>query len=333
MANSVITSVITKDTMRKLLDTLSQEYTLVGPVDNGKVVEFKEAAAADILMDDRISYKSLKEYYFPRVEKMISFTDGQAVDNTENIKGVVIFGAKPCDTEALRVMREVFLTGRYTDPFFQKHFDANVLIGVGCLEEKPGCFCAGLGLDKGFSDFCDIMLTDTQDGYIVEHLSEKGKAVLAKIPETQDITCENTRTAQPNGDTVLGISAEADDASLFSCIDWKKATEICQGCGMCTYICPTCHCFDFKDVAEDGSVSRYKCWDSCMYPKFTLHASGHNPREQRFERYRQRVLHKYVYVKKNFGYTACTGCGRCIRSCPVGMNIKDVVQEIMEVQP
>jgi len=70
-----------------------------------------------------------------------------------------------------------------------------------------------------------------------------------------------------------------------------------------------------------------------MYPKFTLHASGHNPRETVKERFRQRILHKYLYVNKNFGYVACTGCGRCIRSCPTGMNIRKVVESIMEVLP
>lgn len=67
-----------------------------------------------------------------------------------------------------------------------------------------------------------------------------------------------------------------------------------------------------------------------MFPKFTLHASGHNPRASKKERVRQRVLHKYLYLKQNHGLTGCTGCGRCLRSCPAGMNIKIIISKIME---
>ncbi|MDL2214279.1 4Fe-4S dicluster domain-containing protein [Clostridia bacterium OttesenSCG-928-O13] len=323
--------VIKKETLRKLLAKLAETMTLVGPVDTGKVVEYKPTTADAVLMDDRISYKSPKEYYFPQVEKMMTFTGDEAVENTE-AKPTVIFGAKPCDLEALRVMQAVFLEGRYADPFFARHMDKNLIIGVGCVNKKPGCFCDELGLDMGFSDFCDILLNEGKDGYTVEYLSEKGKEALAALPETAKVKCDNARKAKKPEGPVLGLPAELDDAALFEAVDWAKLTETCQGCGMCTFICPTCHCFEFKDVtAKNGDVERYRCWDSCIYPKFTLHASGHNPRATRAERYRQRVLHKYLYVKKNTGYTACTGCGRCVRSCPVGMNIKKVAKAAMEV--
>ena len=324
-----MSNIISKENMKKLLKTLSDTMTLVGPVDNGKVVEYKVADAADILMDDQISYKSPKEYYFPQVEKLMTFTGEEVIEN-DDIRPTVIFGAKPCDLEALRVMNAVFLEGKYADPFFARRMNNNIIIGVGCLSKKPGCFCDELGLDMTYSDFCDILLNDCGEEYAVEYLSEKGKKALEAIPETAKISCTNKRTANAKEENVLGLSANLDDAALFDVVDWKKLTETCQGCGMCTFICPTCHCFEFKDVEKEGNAMRYRCWDSCIYPKFTLHASGHNPRAGRAERYRQRVLHKYLYVKKNTGYTACTGCGRCIRSCPVGMNIKNIVKTVME---
>ena len=324
---------ISKQTMRGLLEHLSSGRTLIGPVDTGKVVEYRKAAPSDLLMDDRVSYKSFKDRYFPQVEQMFTFVDGEAIDRTD-IPGYVIFGARPCDLEALRVMNEVYTTGKYADPFFQRRFDANLVIGVGCAELKPGCFCDAVGVDKEFSDFCDIMLADTGDGYTVEYLSEKGKQALSEYSGTKDVDCDNSRKAAKPAGEQISLNIQAPDAAYFDIIDWAKATETCQGCGMCTYICPTCHCFDFKDVFEHGEVKRYKCWDSCMYPNFTMHASGHNPRENRFERYRQRVLHKYKYIPKIFGgHVACTGCGRCIRSCPVGINIQTIAKQVMEVQP
>jgi len=195
-----------------------------------------------------------------------------------------------------------------------------------------------MGVDKDFSDFCDIMLTDTGSNYTVDYLSEKGQEVLDRFSGNDEIgfteTSENktnkpTQGTEPRSHITLNV--EKDDAAYFNIINWEKVTETCKGCGICTYICPTCYCFDFKDVSKKGEAKRFKCWDSCMYPKFTLHASGHNPRENRYERYRQRVLHKYKYVPANFdGYIACTGCGRCVRSCPVGINIKNIVTQVME---
>jgi len=284
-------------------------------------------------MDDRIAYNSIKAYYFPQTELMFTFENEDTKDNTE-IPGYVIFGAKPCDMEALRVMSVVYTTGKYADPFFQRRFDANLLIGVGCVNEKPECFCNEMSIDKGFSDFCDIMLKDHGDSYSVEYISDKGRQALEEYRvndihtgKSADIFLDVTRHS------VNYILTEKEDADYFDIIDWAKVTEACKGCGICTYICPTCYCFDFKDVSKKGKAERYKCWDSCMYPKFTLHASGHNPREHRFERYRQRVLHKYKYVPLNFdGCVACTGCGRCVRGCPVGINIRDIVKLILQEQ-
>ena len=326
---------ISKDDMRFFLNFLSAKSTLIGPVNTGKVIEFREATADDILMDDQVSYKSLKEYYFPQTELMFTFKDDDVTDNTD-IQGHVIFGARPCDLDALEVMKVVYTSGKYADSFFQRRFDKNLLIGVGCKNQKAECFCEEMGVDLEYSDFCDIMLADIGDSYIIRHLSEKGTRALESFklsgsqlnpPEPTPGHPELTKKLSPA--TPLALDTGKNDTAYFNIIDWEKTTETCKGCGICTYICPTCYCFNFKDVSKKDESKRYKCWDSCMYPKFTLHASGHNPREHRHERYRQRVLHKYKYVPENFdGAVACTGCGRCVRSCPVGINIKDILKEI-----
>jgi len=191
-----------------------------------------------------------------------------------------------------------------------------------------------MGIDKEYSNFCDIFLTDIGDSYEIVYVSEKGSSTGGRALSYYKNTGEPSpcvKTDEPS--PCLALDIEKEDSAYFDIIDWKKVTETCKGCGICTYVCPTCYCFDFKDVSEKGIAKRYKCWDSCMYPKFTLHASGHNPREHRYERYRQRVLHKYKYVPNIFdGIVACTGCGRCVRSCPVGINIKDIVKQIKEVE-
>jgi sulfhydrogenase subunit beta (sulfur reductase) len=327
--------VIPKNKMNKFLEKLIEEYKLAAPVRDGEVLVFKEIKdAADIVLNDEITYKSPKEFLFPQVEEIMVFDEKGEVKNNYNYQKTVIFGVRPCDLEALKVMKTIFTEGKYVDVYFENRLKNTILVGFGCLSEKPGCFCGERRINKGYSSECDVFLTDCGNYYSIEIFSDNGKILLENFELDED---DNTEKEVGDGkkysdeysqDNILEI--DADENTLFSNVDWKRLSEKCLGCGTCTFICPTCHCFEFKDVKEDGKTVRYRYWDSCMYPKFTLHASGHNPRPSKKERYRQRIMHKYVYIKKNFGYVACSGCGRCIRSCPAGMNIKSVIKDIVE---
>lgn len=196
-------------------------------------------------------------------------------------------------------------------------------------QDKEG-FKSDAGGVKLYGDAADTGDMQSNEGFKSD---VDGVKLYGGAADTGDMQSNEGAVAACASQDITGpdiIEINVDENELFSRPDWERISEKCIGCGMCTYICPTCHCFEFRDTAEKGIVNRYRCWDSCMYPKFTLHASGHNPRASKKERYRQRIMHKYLYVKKNFGYIACTGCGRCIRSCPGGMNIKSVVRGLME---
>jgi len=333
---------IPKNKIKEAIGVLVKDYSVVAPAKRNGLLEFQKITdiGDDIIKaidNDELPYKSPKEFLFPQLEKLMVFNNGCNLVEEEVEDKTVIIGVKPCDLEGLKVLTAVFSEGKYKDEKVIKRRENIILVGTGCRSKKPGCFCDERGVDKNFSKDCDIFIekpdgygknyefysfTDTGD-YVLDKFASKGLVADAVMDIPKSKPEAESQKAQ--------LIIEADENTLFNKIDWGKIAEKCMGCGTCTYICPTCHCFDFKDVLEDGKAVRYRCWDSCMYPKFTLHASGHNPRPSKKERYRQRILHKYIYVKKNFGYIACTGCGRCIRSCPAGMNIKSVVHEIMGV--
>jgi ferredoxin len=115
--------------------------------------------------------------------------------------------------------------------------------------------------------------------------------------------------------------------ALYEADFWDDIAFSCINCGTCTYLCPTCWCFDIQDEVHGKHGIRERNWDSCMFPLFTLHGSGHNPRGQKVQRVRQRFMHKLKYYVDKYGDgIQCVGCGRCIQYCPVNIDIRKVCQ-------
>jgi len=113
---------------------------------------------------------------------------------------------------------------------------------------------------------------------------------------------------------------------------WDAISEKCVGCSICTYLCPTCHCFDITDEIIEDKAVRLRTWDSCAFPLFTLEASGFNPRPSQRERFRNRILHKFAYIPENHGQIGCVGCGRCVDACPVNLDIRQVLMDIVQME-
>ena len=109
--------------------------------------------------------------------------------------------------------------------------------------------------------------------------------------------------------------AKAKDflAGGFESPEWKNMTLRCLGCGACAFNCPTCHCFDIADEGNAAGGAGVRNWDACQFGLFSLHASGHNPRDVQPKRQRQRIYHKFKSYPEKFGATLCTGCGNCTR--------------------
>ena len=140
------------------------------------------------------------------------------------------------------------------------------------------------------------------------------------------------QTAQNASDMIEAIDLTNLEENLkksFNSSIWEEISKVCLGCGMCTHQCPTCHCFDMTDE-EDGAGNgrRIRTWDSCQFSLFTLHASGHNPRTDKTHRMRQRILHKFLYTVDNLNEVFCVGCGRCVRNCPVNLDLREALKKL-----
>ncbi len=320
---------ISEETLRGLLASLATGRSLVGPCERDGRLAYRPVSAETLILDDRLPLSSPKEFFFPQNEPVYTLR-GEELIPFAPAKGVLLVGAKPCDLAGLAVLRAVLLASPGEDPLFAQRLAQSFLVGFGCAEEKPGCFCRQLGISPTFSPHCDLFFESIATGYQPVHASEAGRAVLAAHGMEPPPTAAQPPVPHVAKNT-LALTNAPSETALFEAIDWEEATQNCLGCSLCTYLCPSCHCFGFRDGAQNGAITRYRCWDSCLSPRFTLHASGHNPRAQKYQRYRQRLLHKYYTIPKNNGLPGCTGCGRCTRSCPAGVDIAEMARKIAEV--
>ncbi|MBR3004774.1 MAG: 4Fe-4S dicluster domain-containing protein, partial [Lachnospiraceae bacterium] len=116
-------------------------------------------------------------------------------------------------------------------------------------------------------------------------------------------------------------------AKMFEHPIWDKVTKGCIGCGTCTFVCPTCYCFDIDSENYGAEGCKYRCWDSCMFSDYTRLAGGANPRPTKKERLRNRYMHKLSYFNERYGETLCVGCGRCVEKCPAHLDISEFIEK------
>jgi ferredoxin len=327
---------ITEQNLRLLIDTLVQEgKRVVGPKTAGTMTLYEPLASGTELVLDELPRRSAKEVFFPVCEEILSFqrtSDGvQATDvDTARFPETVLVGARPCDAAGAPILDSVF-SWDYNDEFFLERRRKTTVLGLGCTKADEACFCTQVGLSPTATKGSDLFLTPQEGGgFRVDIVTEKGKALVEAHAGlfTDSAVAKELHPAEVTAETLDLAKIKAWLDTHFEDPLWAQIAERCAGCGACAFLCPVCHCFDIVDEGTEAKGCRRKSWDACGFGKFTNHASGHNPRDVQPARYRNRVMHKFKYYADKFDQTLCTGCGRCIRACPVGIDIYDVISEI-----
>ncbi len=331
---------IAKSNLSDLLALIHEAQEVYVPAKvNGQTDYAAWDSELEVDLETLNTVKSAKDAFFPQSENL--YTCKQEGKNITIIpedlvtKDFVIFGMKACDVKGVEVLDRVFLVDPI-DTFYASRREHATMVSLACSEPEETCFCKAFGIDAA-TPGADVSTWMVGEELFWKANTEKGEALTATVSSLLEETTEDAVEAKkaeintiieklPYSNLSLeGWNGEALD-ERFNATNWEELHKACLACGTCTYICPTCQCYDIKDYNTGKEVKRYRCWDSCMYSDFTMMAHGNN-RTSQLQRFRQRFMHKLVYYPaNNEGLHSCVGCGRCVAKCPASLNIVKVIK-------
>jgi len=325
--------VITQDALRAWLDRLASEATLFAPRSVDGIILYRPVTGSGGIVFDYARPKmSAKEVVFPSTDVIVSIEKhGQDVTLAERSleKKQVIFGLRPCDAHGISVLDAVYIGKEPVDATYARRREATTLVGLSCPQMWEGCFCTSMGGAPDDPSHVDVLLTAVVGGYTVNAVTEKGQAIIGGL-ELRDLTGD---PPQPTLEETAPVLPTERWPQRFTDRYWDLLAERCIGCRVCTYVCPTCRCFDVRDEVAERRTSyakydRLRCWDACTGTNYRVTAGGHNPRPTKGQRLRNRFFCKFYYMSQDYGAAGCVGCGRCIEACPVNIDIVEMLHDV-----
>ncbi len=341
---------ISADKIDSLFELIGSKQPLYLPVDNtSKKADFRRWEKGVKLSSALKTVRSAKDFFFPKAEKMVEYQrKGQEItvtDPRKEIEDFVIFGVRACDAKGFEAIDNVYMHMKPQDSYYTNRREHGTVITLACNEPAKECFCSSYGLDASLAKPAgDVSCWNADGKFFFAANTDKGKKFIetakSVLTEGDDKSVDSLKKEIAGKIeklpfahldlAKLGAVKPEQMMKIFNSKIWDKAAEPCLGCGTCTYVCPTCMCFDVRDFDTGNGIRQVRCWDSCMYSDFTQMAAA-TPRLPQKERSRQRFMHKLVYYPMaHEGMFSCVGCGRCLESCPVNMNIVKVIKMIQE---
>ena len=315
------------------------------PVDNtsGKA-NFQKWEKGVKLSSQLKTIRSAKDFFFPKAENLVNYKmKGKEVtveDPRKDVEDFVLFGVRACDAVGFNVIDNVYLNMKPVDSYYKNRREHGTVVTLACNEPSQTCLCSTYNIDAA-NPAGDVSCWLADGKYYFQANTDKGTKLLDSVKSLFEDGDEKAVEAckkdikdkiekLPFAHLDLSKFQGKDMMKIFNSKIWDQISESCLGCGTCTYVCPTCMCFDVRDFDTGDGIKQVRCWDSCMYSDFTQMAAA-NPRLTQKERSRQRFMHKLMYYPMaHEGLFQCVGCGRCLDSCPINMNIVKVIKAVNE---
>ena len=287
----------------ELFAAINATQSVYAPIEKANQVNFaKWEDGAALRLDELKTVKSAKDLFFPQVEDIVKFTRHEKNITIAPAEGCnekfVVFGVRGCDCKSFDILDSVFLA-QPVDTYYQARRVNGTVVTLACGEPEESCFCKVFGVDCAEPQG-DVITWLAGDALYWEPKTEKGEALTAKVAQLLENADASAVEAEkqkiraiveklPYSNLSLDKWGAAAADKNFDSPIWEQLYSPCLACGTCTFVCPTCQCYDIKDYNTGSGVQRYRCWDSCMYSDFTMMAHGNNRTSQIAKGFRQHL--------------------------------------------
>jgi sulfhydrogenase subunit beta (sulfur reductase) len=292
-----------------------------------------------------------RQYLFPPDLRLFHFhVEGErfVLDaGPPDVPRLALLGVRACELAAIEVQDRVFgmddpRTFRCeSEAWYTQVRQETLFIAINCTRPGGTCFCASWGTGPRATKGFDLALTELRDGFVTDVGSERGAALIEKLPirEPTGAEVELAELKLQRASEHMGRRLETQ--GLKELLDrniehpeWHDVARRCLSCGNCTMVCPTCFCSTVTDTTDlsGKQVTRTRRWESCFTHQFSYLVTGPHRNTIR-GRYRHWLRHKLCTWWDQFGTSGCVGCGRCITWCPVGIDLTEEVARIREQSP
>jgi len=329
-----------KEDLSTFLDAAMEWGELWGPTKtSGRVAYSKVDSLAQMDLKATRTIIPPKKFLYPQRFAMFDFDSDGYSERLGEVPRRILFGVHPCDIHGIVTMDKLYLE-KYKDPYYAERRDKTIIIGHSCIPDDK-CMCFATKTDYIAEGF-DLFFTDLKMFYLVWVGSSKGHDLIKMKPELFSRKIEKSdilayteyrewKATQYRVDIDLEGMPDIFELAYSSPV-WDQLAEKCLSCGQCSMVCPTCNCYNVIDELDLGSAegTRERYWDSCMFREYSAVAGGGNFREKRADRLRLWYTHKLQAYIGEYGQPACVGCGRCVDTCPVDINVVTVSNALRE---
>lgn len=329
-----------KENLYPFLGAISDGAELWSPLTRENKTIFSPIAPPEIPAIDLKATQTLlppKKLFVPPSFTIFQFTSRGYEEDFSWVKDRILFGIHPCDIHGLLILDRIF-SQVFPDAYYFRARQRTLILGLSCW---PGenCLCQSTNTDI-IEEGYDLFFTDLGDDYLVWIGSSQGDDLVRLVPEFFEetlTTADIQKYIEWREKRAKAFKTSINYAFMPDLMElkyrdslWEKMGEACLACGSCSMVCPTCNCYNVRDeIRLAGKPGlRVREWDSCTLSEYSQVAGGENFREKKSSRLKLWYTHKLQAYGSKYGKPSCVGCGRCLVTCPVGINVKSVADAL-----